>query len=71
MDRQDIPENIKCLYYDIETTSIDGTFPDPQILGNKITQICCVITDMKKIKRKVALVLGEIENNWDYDVYSY
>ena len=31
------PEYLKICVYDIETTSIDGKFPDPKIEGNKIT----------------------------------
>ena len=56
------PDYIKICVYDIETTSVDGNFPDPKTLGNKITQICCIIADQNNIINRYAFCLGPAKN---------
>ncbi|CCV02373.1 delta DNA polymerase (B family) [Armadillidium vulgare iridescent virus] len=69
-DRQ-CPIKAKIMAWDIESFSVDGSFPDPNIPGNVVFQISCVFGTMGSIKErksKYLLTLGEPDfSNFDVE----
>ena len=43
--------NTRILYFDIEACSEDGSFPNAMKKNDRITQICCIISDSSGVKK--------------------
>jgi DNA polymerase elongation subunit (family B) len=54
---QDYPENVnkmcnvRILYFDIEACSEDGSFPNALKKNDRVTQICCILSDSGKVSK--------------------